>query len=111
MEDFFRGGNKLPWYAVSGSMIATIISAVTFVGVPSRAYTGDFTYLQFGIIAGLISRLFVAFVLVPAYYRHNVYSPYDYMAHKLGESARSVTTALFSLMGLLAQASRVYLTP
>ncbi|GAB4188390.1 MAG: hypothetical protein Kow00105_03010 [Phycisphaeraceae bacterium] len=112
MQDFFRGGDKLPWYAVSGSMIATIISAVTFIGVPAIVYreTGDFTYLQFGIIAGLLSRLFVAFVLVPAYYKHRVYSPYDYMGRQLGESARTVTTAMFSLMGLLAQAARVYLT-
>lgn len=112
MEDFFRGGNKMPWYAVSGSMIATIISAVTFIAVPSIAYRadGNFTYLQLGLIAGLLARLVVAFVMVPAYYKHRVYSPYDYMGQKLGESARSVTTALFSLMGLLAQASRVYLT-
>jgi Na+/proline symporter len=112
MQDFFRGGDKLPWYAVSGSMIATIISAVTFIGVPAIVYreTGNFTYLQFGIIAGLLSRLFVAFVLVPAYYKNRVYSPYDYMGNQLGESARTVTTAMFSLMGLLAQAARVYLT-
>ncbi len=112
MEEFFRGGDGLPWYAVSASMIATIISAVTFVGVPAISYAdgGNFTYLQFGIIAGLISRLVVSLVLVPAYYKYKVYSPYDYMGQQLGESARSVTTALFSLMGLLAQASRVYLT-
>lgn len=112
MEDFFRGGNSLPWYAVSGSMIATIISAVTFIGVPAAAYavSGNFTYLQFGIIAGVLSRLFVAFVLIPAYYEHEVYSPYDYMGQRLGNLARSVTTAMFSLMGLLAQAARVYLT-
>ncbi|MEL7087259.1 MAG: hypothetical protein AAGL98_02265 [Planctomycetota bacterium] len=112
MEDFFRGGNKLPWYAVSGSMIATIISAVTFIGVPAAAYaaTGNFTYLQFGLIAGLLSRLFVAFVLIPAYYERKVYSPYDYVGQRLGGLGRGVTTALFSLMGLLAQAARVYLT-
>ncbi|MEM7624679.1 MAG: hypothetical protein AAF333_03515 [Planctomycetota bacterium] len=112
MDDFFRGGSKLPWYAVSASMIATIISAVTFVAVPAIAFAadGDFTYLQFGIIAGFLSRLFVIFVLVPAYYRHRVYSPYDYMGARLGEAARGVTTAMFSLIGLMAQASRVYLT-
>lgn len=112
MEAFFRGGNRLPWYAVSASMIATIISAVTFVAVPSIAYKdgGNFSYLQFGIIAGLLSRMFVSFVLVPAYYKYDVYSPYDYMGQRLGEAARTVTTALFSLMGLLAQAARVYLT-
>lgn len=112
LKDFFRGGNRLPWYAVSGSIIATIISAVTFVAVPARMFRegGNFTYLQLGLIAGLLSRAFVAFVLVPAYWKHRVYSPYDYMGAQLGEAARSVTTALFSLLGLLAQAARVYLT-
>ncbi len=112
MEDFFRGGNRLPWYAVTGSMIATIISAVTFVAVPATAYaeTGNFTYLQFGIVAGLLSRLFVAGVLVPAYFRYRIYSPYDYMGRQLGPAARSVTTILFSVLGLLGQAARVYLT-
>lgn len=112
MEDFFRGRGGLPWYAVSASMIATIISAVTFVAVPSRAYAdgGNFSYLQLGIVAGLISRLFVAFVLVPAYFRYEVYSPYDYMGARLGEAARSVSTVMFTIMGLMAQAARVYLT-
>ena len=32
------------------------------------------------------------------------------MGRRLGESARSVTTALFSVLGVLAQAARVYLT-
>ena len=112
MGDFFRGGNRLPWYAVAGSMIATIVSAVTFIGVPAIIYRdgGNFTYLQFGIVAGLLSRLFVAMVLVPAYYRYEIYSPYDYMGRQLGEAARSVTTAMFTVLGLLSQAARVYLT-
>lgn len=112
IEDFFRGGNRLPWYAVSASMIATIISAVTFVAVPSIAYkaNGNFSYLQFGIVAGLLSRLFVSFVLIPIYFKNDIYSPYDYMGQRLGETARTVTTVLFSLMGLMAQAARVYLT-
>lgn len=112
MRDFFRGGAGLPWYAVSASIIATIISAVTFVAVPALAARdgGDFTYLQLGLIAGLLSRLFVAFVLVPVYWRERVYSPYDFIGQRLGEAGRSVTTAMFTLLGLLAQAARVYLT-
>jgi len=112
MDDFFLGGKGLPWFAVSGSIIATEISAVTFVGVPAIVFAngGNFTYMQLGLIAGLISRFFVAFILVPAYYQKRIFSPYDYMGNKLGEGARRITTALFSLGGLLAQSSRVYLT-
>jgi SSS family solute:Na+ symporter len=110
MEDFFRGGGKLPWYAVSASMIATTISAVTFVGVPAVAFAGNMTYLQLGIIAGLLSRVFVAWILIPAYYQKHIYSPYDYMGNQLGSGARGVTTGLFTLGGLLGQSARVYLT-
>ena len=39
MRDFFLGGRKLPWYAVSGSIIATEISAMTFVVVPFIVFT------------------------------------------------------------------------
>ena len=35
IRDFFLGGRKLPWPAVTGSIIATEISAVTFIGVPA----------------------------------------------------------------------------
>ena len=51
IKDFFLGGRSLPWQAVSGSIIATEISGVTFIGVPGMIYAagGDFTYLQWGI--------------------------------------------------------------
>jgi solute:Na+ symporter, SSS family len=112
IRDFFLGGRKLPWYAVAGSSIATEISAVTFIGVPAVVFGlgGDFTYMQLGIIAGLLSRLFVAFVLVPQYYKRLVYSPYDYMGNQLGGGVRGTMTALFSFGQTFAQASRVYLT-
>ncbi len=112
IRDFFLGGRKLPWFAVSGSIIATEISAVTFVGVPSVVFRdgGDFTYLQIGLFGSLLARLIVGFVLVPAYYRHEIYSPYDYMGERLGPGVRGMTTALFSLSGILAQSARVYLT-
>ena len=71
---------------------------------------GDFTYLQLGLIAGLLSRIVVAVWLIPAYYRHQVLSPYDFIGQRRGEAARLVTTLLFTAMGVMAQAARVYLT-
>ncbi len=112
IRDFFLGGRKLPWYAVSGSIIATEISAVTFVGVPYVVFKlgGNFTYLQLGLIGTFLARIFVGYVLVPAYYQREIYSPYDYMGNTLGGNARGVATALFALGGMLAQSARVYLT-
>ena len=112
IKDFFLGGRKLPWYAVAGSSIATEISAITFVSVPFIVFQpgGNFTYLQLGLVGGLLARLVVAYVLVPAYFQREIYSPYDYMGHQLGPRVKSMTTALFTLGGILAQSARVYLT-
>jgi len=112
IRDFFLGGRKLPWYAVSGSIVATELSAVTFVAVPFVVFKpgGDITYLQLGIFGALFARLIVAFVLVPAYYEREIYSPYEYMGQRLGLGVRRMTSALFSVGGILAQSPRVYLT-
>ncbi|RMF86003.1 MAG: hypothetical protein D6744_00450 [Planctomycetota bacterium] len=112
IRDFFLGGRKLPWYAVSGSIIATEISAVTFVIVPFIVFRpgGNMTYLQLGVFGAVLSRFIVAYWLVPAYYQREIYSPYDYMGNQLGGRVRSMTSVLFALGGVLAQSARVYLT-
>jgi Na+/proline symporter len=112
IRDFFLGGRKLPWYAVSGSIIATEISAVTFVIVPFIVFNpgGNFTYLQLGVFGSFFARIVVGYLLVPAYYEREIYSPYDFMGDRLGGHVRGMTTALFALGGMLAQSARVYLT-
>jgi SSS family solute:Na+ symporter len=112
IREFFLGGRKLPWWAVSASIIATEISALTLVGVPFVVFKqgGNFTYLQLVLIGSVIARCVIAWKLVPAYYEHEIYSPYDYIGARLGRRARDMATALFALGGILSQAARVYVT-
>lgn len=110
-RDFFLGGRRMPWYAVTASTIATTISAITFIGVPAIVYAadGNFAYLQFAI-GGFIARYLVARFLVPLYYEKEFYSPYDYMADRLGAVVGRVTAGMFFLGGILGQGVRVYAT-
>ncbi len=110
-RDFFLGGRRLPWYAVTASTIATTISAVTFIGVPALVYAadGNYAYLQFAI-GGVIARILVARYLVPLYYEKEFYSPYDYMSDRLGPVVGRVTAGMFILGGILGQGVRVYAT-
>ncbi|MEM9380591.1 MAG: hypothetical protein AAGB93_11630 [Planctomycetota bacterium] len=112
VRDFYLGGRRLPWFAVSASIIATEISAVTFFAVPSLVWRdgGNLHYLQIGLVSALVARLVVATVLVPAYYEREIYSPYEFMGNRLGSGVRKMTTGLFMLGGMLAQAARVYFT-
>ncbi len=111
IRDFFLGGRKLPWYAVSGSIIASEISALTFVSVPWVVFQpgGNLTYLQLGLFGSLLARILVGYILVPAYFQREIYSPFDYMHNQLGGRIRGLTTALFVLKAMLAQSSRIYL--
>ncbi len=111
IRDFFLGGRSLPWWAVSGSMIATEISALTFIAVPGGVFAlqGDWTYLQWGI-GSIIARFVVGYWLVPLYFKREIYSPYDYMGGKLGEGVRKLVTGLFSLGAILGQSVRVLVT-
>jgi SSS family transporter len=110
-RDFFLGGRRLPWYAVTASTIATTISAITFIGVPALVYAadGNYAYLQLAI-GGVIARILVARFLVPLYYEKEFYSPYEYMEDRLGAVVGRITAGLFFLGGILGQGVRVYAT-
>ena len=111
MQDFFLAGRSLPWPAVSGSIIATEISAITFVGVPGMVFAagGDFTYLQWGI-GSLMARFIVGIWFVKVFYERGIFSPYDYMQSRLGAGARAFTTALFFIGSTLGQSVRLLVT-
>lgn len=110
MKDFFLGGRKLPWPAVCGSIIATELSAATFLIAPALVFSqgGDMTYIQlaFGTI---LARFIIGYFFIPVYYRREIYSPYEYMGHQLGPRVRNITTGLFMIGGILAQGARVYI--
>lgn len=108
IRDFFLGGRSLPWWAVTGSIIATEISGVTFIGVPGTlfALNGDFTYMQWGI-GSILARFLVARWFVKVYYEQEIYSPYDYMGNRLGSGAKMLATVMFTLGSVLGQSVRV----
>ncbi len=108
IHDFFLGGRSLPWLAVTGSIIATEISGVTFIGVPGTLFAlhGNFTYLQWAI-GSILARILVGMFFVRVYYEREIYSPYDYMGYRLGNSAKVLATIIFKVGSILAQSVRV----
>lgn len=108
IRDFFLGGKTLPWPAVSGSIIATELSGVTFIGVPAGLFAleGNFTYLQWAL-GSIIARVIVGVWFVRVYYEREIYSSYDYMGHRLGKGAKTLATILFFVGSILAQSVRV----
>ena len=44
-EEYFLAGRSIPSWALAISIVATTLSAATFVGVPDLSYNGNLTYL------------------------------------------------------------------
>ncbi len=111
IRDFFLAGRRLPWPAVCGSIVATEISAVTFIAAPTISFAvgGDLTYLQLAIGA-VLARVIIGLYFVPRYFRQEIYSPYDYLGQCLGPGVKKTTTGLFFVGAVLGQGARVYVT-
>ncbi len=105
-EDYFLAGRKIPWWAVTCSILATEVSAVTFIGVPGEAFRGNYVYLQFAF-GSLLGRILIAFLFLPAFYRGRVISIYQYLKQRFGESSRLTGAVFFYVTRVLADGVRL----
>jgi SSS family transporter len=106
-RDYFLGGRNVPWWGVGLSIVAAETSALTIIGVPGMAYGSNIAFLQM-IIGYVIARVILAIVVVPHYFKGELYSPYELFAHAFGPSARQTAGGFFLISETLAAGMRVY---
>ncbi len=102
------GGRRLPTWAVLCSMVATEISAATFIGVPHRAYLGNWSYLQFAFGA-LFAKAVLAMTLIPLYHRLGVVTVYGFLEERFGPRARRWAAIFFIVGRILASGVRLFI--
>jgi SSS family solute:Na+ symporter len=98
--DFFLARRRVPWWAAALSFLATEVSAVTIISVPATAYSENWEYAQF-FVGSSLAKLAVAFLFIPAFYRHNVTTIYELLRHRFGQWSQ-VTASLFFFVTRLA---------
>src|SRR5436190_5649055 len=107
-RDYFLGSKTVPWWGIGLSIVAAETSALTIIGVPAMAYAGNMAFLQM-ILGYVIARIILAVVLVPHYFKGEIYSPYELFANAFGAPARQTAAGFFLLSETLAAGVRVYL--
>ena len=108
VEGFTLGDRQIAWWAVLASILAAEISAGTFFGAPGEGYAlRNFTYIQL-IVGYLLARVVVSAVFIPAYYRHNVVSIYEFLGTRFGPRTRQLTSAVFLVTRVLASGTRLW---
>lgn len=107
-DDFFRGGGRLPWWAVSVSLYAAMFSSITFISIPALAYASDWRYyvLPIGIVA--LAPIVVRYYL-PFFRRLNLTSAYEYLELRFNLACRLFASAAFILFMIVRVAIVAYL--
>ncbi|NER09152.1 transporter, SSS family [Muriicola jejuensis] len=106
--DFFRAGNKSPWFVVAFGMIGASLSGVTFISVPGWVEASEFSYMQV-VLGYLVGYFVIAFVLLPIYYRLNVTSIYEYLQGRFGIVSYKVGAISFFVSRVLGASFRLFL--
>jgi solute:Na+ symporter, SSS family len=106
-RDYFLGSKNIPWWGIGLSIVAAETSALTIIGVPAMAYGGNIAFVQM-IIGYVIARIILAVVLVPHYFKGEIYSPYQLFANTFGPAARQTAGGFFLISETLAAGVRVY---
>jgi Na+/proline symporter len=107
ISDFFLAGREMRWWAAGLSVMATQISAITFVGTTGQAYTSGMGFLAFYF--GLpFAMVVLSLTLVPFFYRARVFTAYEYLERRFDSRTRTLTSLLFLLSRGLAVGVTLY---
>jgi SSS family transporter len=108
-DDYFLGGKKMKWWSVGFSIVASETSTLTFISVPGLAYKGNMHFLQV-VIGYFIGRLLVSVIFIPAYYKGNLETAYEFLGKRFGNSLRKFTSTVFITTRVLASGVRLFAT-
>jgi SSS family solute:Na+ symporter len=107
LRDYFLAGQDIPWWAIALSIVAAETSTLTIISIPGLAYDTNLTFLQV-VMGYVVGRVVISFVLLPHYFRGDLYTAYELIERRFGRGLRSLTAGLFLLTRTAAEGVRVY---
>ena len=100
LKEYMLGGGSIPWVAVGISLIATSVSATTFLGAPADVYGDNMTFLMFQIGA-FISIVVVGLVFIPKFRSSGINSAYELFEVRFSRPVRRLAAVFYCLHLLL----------
>ncbi|MEQ9459977.1 MAG: hypothetical protein RIG82_03360 [Phycisphaeraceae bacterium] len=62
-DDYFRGGQRIPWWAAACSIFATMLSSITFMAIPAKAYAQDWVYFAGNMMIPVVAPIAIYIAL------------------------------------------------
>jgi solute:Na+ symporter, SSS family len=96
LKSFFLAQGRIPAWAIGMSLLATLISSVTFLAYPGEGYTSNWILLVQGLMVPVIL-LGTIWFIVPLYRKVIGLSTYEYFEKRFGVFARYYSSLAFVL--------------
>ena len=109
VDDYFRGGGRLPWYAIGFSIIAAGISSEQFVGEIGYAYRLGMPMVNWEWLV-FPSLTILLWVFVPLYVRNHITTMPEYLEQRFGPQARTLYAWLTVASYMLVNFAVVFYT-
>ena len=107
-DDYFLASHHAPTWLVAVSVLSTVQSAATFLGVPDNSFRGNYTYLA-TTISALIAAWLVSRILIPRFYAMGATTVYELLEQRYDVVARRAAGAMYLIGRIFASGARLYL--
>ena len=107
-EDYYLGGNDIPFWGIGISTMATQCSTNSLLGAPAFVIAvGGLTWLQYEL-AVPVAMIGIMIFLMPFFRKQNVISVYEYLEKRFGIGTRTLLSIMFQLLRAFATGVTVY---
>ena len=106
-DAFFMAGRKMPGWTVGFSLMATMVSCMSFLAIPEFSYKSDWRWIG-SCIAYPIAVFFMLVWFMPFFRKGHVNSAYEYLEHRFGLWARLYVAFGFVMNQLFRTAIILY---
>ncbi len=95
-DNYFAAGRSIPPWAIGMSILATLISSVTFLAYPGEGFSSNWIRLVQGLMVPVVL-VFMVWFIVPLYRDVIGLSAYEYFEKRFGFFARLYSSLGFAL--------------
>lgn len=108
VDDFFKGGGRIPFWVAAFSLFATMLSSITFIAVPGKVFATDWrNYMLYASL--LVVTPFVISFLLPFFRQIKSASAYEYLENRFNLLTRLVAGVVFMFYHILRMGIVMYL--
>ncbi len=108
-DDYFRGGKHIPWWAAGLSIFATMLSSLTYTGIPSKAFAQDWVYAVANLMIP-VTAVVAVYIAMPFFRHIDATSAYEYLEKRFSRPVRLFGSASFICFHIFRMAIVMSLT-